>query len=71
MSLEIDGHRHEGKYRVMTGTVIVYFDGDIKFASHGNDRPEVVARWLLKDLCLKHGKNSSNARKEKARNRTG
>ncbi|WP_368623403.1 hypothetical protein [Paraburkholderia sp. BR13444] len=60
VSVDLDGHRHQGTYRVMSGTVIVYFDGDIKFASLGKDRPEVVARWLLTDLCRKHRKDRSN-----------
>ena len=54
VSVELDGRRYQGTYRVMTGTVIVYLDGDVKFASYGRDRPELVARWLLTDLYRKH-----------------
>ncbi|MFX1763530.1 hypothetical protein PWP93_13155 [Paraburkholderia sp. A1RI-2L] len=46
----VDGTRHSGTYRVMTGSVIVYYDGEVKFASVGMDRPELVAKWLLTDL---------------------
>ncbi len=46
----IDGVRHSGTYRVMTGSVIVTYGGEIKVASFGMDRPEVVAKWLLTDL---------------------
>ncbi|WP_245254261.1 hypothetical protein [Paraburkholderia sp. LEh10] len=45
-----DGVRHSGTYRVMTGSVIVNYGGQIKVASFGMDRPELVARWLLTDL---------------------
>ncbi|CAG9192354.1 hypothetical protein PSP6_130059 [Paraburkholderia tropica] len=37
----------------MTGSVIVYFANEIKFAPHGANRPEQIARWLLTDLCKK------------------
>ena len=46
----VDGARHNGTYRVMTGSVIVYYEGEVKFASIGMDRPEQVAKWLLTDL---------------------
>ena len=46
----VDGARHGGKYRVMTGSVIVYYEDEVKFASVGMDRPELVAKWLLTDL---------------------
>ena len=46
----VDGARHSGTYRVMTGSVIVYYGGEVKFASFGMDRPELIARWLLTDL---------------------
>jgi hypothetical protein len=46
----VDGARHSGTYRVMTGSVIVYYEGEVKFASVGMDRPELVAKWLLTDL---------------------
>ncbi|MGF6732023.1 hypothetical protein OKW50_004168 [Paraburkholderia youngii] len=47
----VDGARHSGTYRVMTGSVIVYYEGEVKFASVGMDRPELVAKWLLTDLA--------------------
>jgi hypothetical protein len=34
----------------MGGTVIVYYDSEIKFAEYGMTVPEVVAKWLLTDL---------------------
>ena len=51
-SLEIlfDGATHSGTYRVMKGSVIVNYGGEIKVASFGMDRPELVAKWLLTDL---------------------
>ncbi|WP_240160813.1 hypothetical protein [Burkholderia sp. Ax-1719] len=44
---------YAGTYRVMTGSVIVYFENEIKFATYGKNRPEQIARWLLTDLCRK------------------
>jgi hypothetical protein len=63
-SLEIlsDGVRHSGTYRVMTGSVIVYYGGEIKFASFGMDRPELVAKWLLTDLVRR---TESSKRKQR------
>lgn len=49
-----------GTYRVMTGSVIVYYEGEVKFASVGMDRPELIAKWLLTDL-VQHAE--SNKRK--------
>lgn len=46
----VDGATHNGTYLVMTGSVIVYYEGEVKFASVGMDRPEQVAKWLLIDL---------------------
>jgi len=53
LSVELDGVNHAGSYRVMAGSVIVYFENEIKFAPYGANRPEIVARWLLTDLCRK------------------
>ncbi|CAD6563387.1 hypothetical protein LMG24235_08631 [Paraburkholderia sabiae] len=53
LSVEIAGVTYTGTYRVTSGSVIVYFDADIKFSPKGIDPPEVVARWLLRDLCLR------------------
>ncbi|MBB5408997.1 MULTISPECIES: hypothetical protein [unclassified Paraburkholderia] len=50
IEVELDGTRYRGRYRVMSGTVIVYFEDEIKFASHDMNGPDVVARWLLTDL---------------------
>jgi hypothetical protein len=61
MSVELDGVNYAGSYRVMTGSVIVYFENEIKFAQYGANRPEIVARWVLTDLCRK-----SDSRKRKA-----
>ena len=56
-----DGARHSGTYRVMTGSVIVNYGGEIKVASFGMDRPEVVAKWLLTDL-VRRAKSSRRKR---------
>ncbi|WP_434666698.1 hypothetical protein P5W99_37335 [Paraburkholderia sp. A3BS-1L] len=53
----VDGDRHSGTYRVMTGSVIVYYGGEVKFASVGMDRPELVAKWLLTDLVRRAESN--------------
>ena len=50
LEILFDGTRHSGTYRVMTGSVIVNYGGEIKVASFGMDRPDVVAKWLLTDL---------------------
>ena len=39
-----------GRNRVMHGTVIVYYESEIKFASHDTTEPERVAKWILADL---------------------
>ena len=61
MSVEVDGVKYAGSYRVMAGSVIVYFENEIKFAQYGTNRPEIIARWLLTDLCRK-----AESRKRKA-----
>ena len=53
VEVDLDGIRYAGTYRVMAGSVIVYFESETKFAPYGLDRPELVARWLLTDLCRK------------------
>jgi hypothetical protein len=53
IQITIDGVTREGRFRVLNGSVIVYFRSEIKFASYGMDRPETVARWLLTDLVRK------------------
>ncbi|WP_321959727.1 hypothetical protein [Paraburkholderia sp. J69-1] len=53
LRVELDGVSYSGSYRVMTGSVIVYFENEIKFAPYGKNRPEQIARWLLTDLCRK------------------
>ena len=50
IEIELNGSRYRGRYRVMSGTVIVYYENEIKFAEYGMNRPEVVAKWLLTDL---------------------
>jgi hypothetical protein len=50
IEIELDGSRYRGRYRVMSGTVIVYYESEIKFAQYDMNRPEVVAKWLLTDL---------------------
>ncbi|RKT26407.1 hypothetical protein B0G69_2152 [Paraburkholderia sp. RAU2J] len=51
IEIEFNGVWFRGRYRVMNGTVIVYFENEIKFASHDMNRPDMVARWLLTDLA--------------------
>ncbi|MGF6597872.1 hypothetical protein P3T23_002589 [Paraburkholderia sp. GAS448] len=34
----------ERRYRVMAGTVIAYYETEIKFAEYGMNMPEVVAK---------------------------
>ena len=53
VAIELDGMKFAGTFRVMSGTVLVYYKDQIKYAQYGMDRPEVVARWLLTDLCRK------------------
>jgi hypothetical protein len=48
--IELDGMRYRGRYRVMAGSVIVYYESEIEFAEHGMTDPEVVVKWLLSDL---------------------
>jgi hypothetical protein len=50
VEVELDGSSYIGTFRVVAGAVIVYYESEIKFAPHGMNRPEVVARWLLSDL---------------------
>lgn len=51
IEIELNGTVFRGQYRVMSGTVIVYFENEIKFASQDMNRPDVVAKWLLTDLA--------------------
>jgi hypothetical protein len=53
LAITVAGITHTGSYRVIDGTVIVYFGWDIRSAQYGMDRPETVARWLLLDICKK------------------
>ncbi|NLP60523.1 hypothetical protein [Paraburkholderia sacchari] len=53
VQVTVDGVVREGRFRVTSGSVIVYYESEIKFAPHGMNRPEAVARWLLSDLCRK------------------
>jgi hypothetical protein len=64
VSIELNGARHEGQYRVMGRTVIVYFRSEIKSGDYGMDRPEVVARWILSDLARRlEGKGRRSTRR--------
>jgi hypothetical protein len=64
VSIELNGVRHDGQYRVMGRTVIVYFRSEIKSGDSGMDRPEVVARWILSDLARRlEGKGRRSARR--------
>ncbi len=51
IEIELNGSHHRGRYRLMAGTVIVYYESEIKFADHGIYEPEVVAKWLLTGLA--------------------
>jgi hypothetical protein len=51
VEIELDGQPLKGRYRVMAGSVIVYYKDKLKFADHGMTPPAVIAKWLLKDLC--------------------
>ena len=51
IEVELNGSRYRGRYRVMSGTVIVYYENEIKFVDHGMNGPQVVAKWLLTDLA--------------------
>lgn len=53
VEVELDGVKYTGTFRVISGSVVVYYKDEIKFASHGMNRPDVVARWLLSDVCRK------------------
>ncbi|MBC8725264.1 hypothetical protein F6X37_27915 [Paraburkholderia sp. 31.1] len=64
LSVELDGVNYAGTYRVMTGTVVVHFANESKFASYAPNRPETVARWLLTDLCRKAESRRRNAAKK-------
>ncbi|WP_188130685.1 hypothetical protein [Paraburkholderia panacisoli] len=44
IEIELDGMRYRGRYRVMAGSVIVYYESEIKFAEFGMTGPEVVAK---------------------------
>ncbi|MGF6781866.1 hypothetical protein [Paraburkholderia sp. GAS334] len=50
IEIELNGSRYRGRYRVMSGSVIVYYENEIKFAEYGVTEPAVVAKWLLTDL---------------------
>ena len=50
LKVEVEGLSFIGRYRVMHGTVIVYYESEIKFASHGMTEPVRVAKWILADL---------------------
>ena len=51
VEIELNGQHFEGRYRVMAGSVIVYYKDKLKFADHGMTPPAVIAKWLLTDLC--------------------
>jgi len=67
LEILLDGARHSGTWRVMTGSVIVYYGGEIKIASFGMDRPELVARWLLTDLVRRAESNKRKQPRDYAR----
>ncbi len=50
VEIELSGLRYRGRYRVMSGKLIVYYENEIKFAEYGMNGPEVVAKWRLTDL---------------------
>lgn len=64
IEIELNGTRYRGRYRVMGGSVIVYYESEIKFAEHGMTVPEVVAKWLLSDLSRRVERNKRKASRE-------
>ena len=42
--IDVDGVNRPGRYRVMSGSVIVYYGSEIKFAGYGVTSPELVAK---------------------------
>lgn len=50
----VDGEQHIGSYRIVNGSVIVYFGEDLKFATFDMNDPATVARWLLTDMVRRH-----------------
>lgn len=61
IEIELGGTQFRGRYRVLDGTVIVYFENEIKFARQDMNRSDMVAKWLLTDLARR-----VEARKRKA-----
>ena len=53
VEIEINGAKYAGTYRVMAGSVIVYRGNQVKFGAYGTTPPERLARWLLRDICLR------------------
>ena len=51
VEIDFEGKRIRGRYRVMNGSVIVYYIDDLKFADQGMTPPGLVAKWLLSDLA--------------------
>jgi hypothetical protein len=62
--VQLDGVNYVGTYRVMTGSVVVHFENETKFALYAPNRPETVARWLLTDLCRKVESRTRKAAKK-------
>jgi hypothetical protein len=50
VEVDIDGVKCAGTYRVMAGSVIVYWRNEVKFAPYGTTPPERFAQWLLTDV---------------------
>ncbi|WP_143753747.1 hypothetical protein [Caballeronia arationis] len=56
-----DGEQVRGRYRVMNGSVIVYYKDGLKFADHGMTPAALVAQWLLKALARRDSKQRRKA----------
>ena len=41
IEVELNGSRYRGRYRVMSSTVIVYYENEIKFVDHGMNGPQL------------------------------
>lgn len=56
VEIQCDGEQVRGRYRVMNGSVIVYYKDGLRFADHGVTPASLVAQWLLKSLVRRDTK---------------
>lgn len=50
VTIDVNGASHQGQYRLLAKTVVVYYGQEMKFADTAHDDPKLVARWLMRDL---------------------